>query len=194
MAHILCIATLDEHVGLGNGKCLLVKFLSKLGNLCIRVNRKEFFREAVKHLTGAHRHIIYSSRYAFLFQLLTLWCHQEFGHHIDNVASREVSSGLLVITLRELTYQLFEDVSHIHSANLVGTHIGFLAAKLLDNVIENAVVVEFGDFLVEIELLDDIHHILRKVVQITTEVVCNVICIGEQTLERKWRHVIEIIA
>ena len=55
-------------------------------------------------------------------------------------------------------------------------------------------MVELGDFLVEVELLDDIHHILRKMVQVTAEVVGNVVGIGQQTLEGKGRYIIEVIA
>ena len=160
MTHIVGIATLDKHVGFGNSKGLLVQLLTKLSDLCIRVNRKELFRQAVEHLTGTHRHIIDSSRHAILLQLLTLWCYQKFGHHIDNVTSRKMCSCLLVIAFRELAYQFFEYVSHVNRTNLVGTHIGLLAAELLDDVVEDAIMVELGDFLVKVKFLDDIHHVL----------------------------------
>ena len=164
MTHIVGIATLNEHVGLSNSKGLFVQFLSKLSNLCLRIYLQELFREAVEHLTGSHRHIIDGSCDTLLLQLLTLWSHQEFSHHIDDISCRKVCSSLLVVALRELAYQLFKDVAHIHSANLISTHIGLFAAELLNDVVKNTVVVELGNFLVKIKLLDDIHHILRKMV------------------------------
>ena len=75
-----------------------------------------------------------------------------------------MGSRLLIITFRELAHQLFEDVSHIHCTDLFGTHIGILRTELLDHVVVDAIMIEFCDFLVKVELLDDIHHVLKEVV------------------------------
>ncbi len=55
-------------------------------------------------------------------------------------------------------------------------------------------MVELGDFLVEVELLNNIYNILRKEVQVATEVVRNIISIRQQALECKGRYIIEIVA
>ena len=126
VTHILGITTLDEHVGFSNSEGLFVQFLSELGDLCLRVYLQQLLTQAVEHLTRTHRHIIDGSRHTLFLQLLTLWSHQQFSHHIDNVASRKVGSCLFVITFRKLAHEFFEDVTHIYSTDLVGSHIGFL--------------------------------------------------------------------
>ena len=54
-------------------------------------------------------------------------------------------------------------------------------------------MVEFGNLLIEVKLLDDVNDILAEVVQITAEVIGDVLGIAQQPLEGEGRGVVEVI-
>ena len=94
-------------------------------------------------------------------------------------------SGLLVVTFREFPHQLLEYIAHIHSRNLIYSHIGFLRTKLTDYIVENIVVVELGNLLLKVKLLDDIDNILGESLQVVAEVVGDVVGIRQKPFKGK---------
>ena len=72
LAHIICITSLDEGIGLGDGKSLVVQFLSIAGNFCFWVYFEETFCKATEHLASTHGHIIDGGCDTFLFQFFLI--------------------------------------------------------------------------------------------------------------------------
>ena len=107
----------------------------------------------------SHCHIIDRRRDTVSRYLLALWCDEDFRHKVDNVSCGKMSSCLFVVALTELPDKFLENVSHIHGTDFVRSHIRLLGAELRNDVIQDTVVGEFGDFLVEVELLDNIYYV-----------------------------------
>ena len=77
-----------------------------------------------------------------------------------------MGSRLLVITLAKLPDKLLEYVAHIHCRNLVGSHIRFFCAELSYDIVQNTIVGELCDFLVKIELFDNVNDVRGEMVEV----------------------------
>ena len=193
LTHVLGIAALDERVGLGNGKGLVVQLLTITGDLSLGVYLQKALCQTTQHLTGAHGHVVDGSRDALVLQLLFVVANKQVGHEVDDIAGGEVGSGLLVVTLGELAHQFLEDVTHVHTRHLVGTKVGLRRTELLYNEIEHVIVGHLLELTVEVHTLDDVYHVLREVVEVRLKVGLDILGVIQESLECEGRKVIELL-
>ena len=156
--HIVGITATDEHVGFGNTKGERIDFLPVTDKISSLIQSRKAFLHAGQHLAGAHRHIVDGVNASFL-------CHahsvgEQVTHQIDDVTAGEVSARFLIVGLRKTLDKVFKDIAHVHSRDLLWTHVCFFSAEITDDLIEQASVGHALQLGKEIHASEDIHHII----------------------------------
>jgi hypothetical protein len=111
---------------------------------------------------------------------------------VDDVAGREVLARVLVQRLVELPDQLLEDRPHHGVRDPVRVQVNL--GKLLHDLEKEPGVVELGDRVVEVELLDHLPHVRAERLDVRAEVVRDVLRVVHQPLKRVERRVVECVA
>ena len=101
--------------------------------------------------------------------------------------------GLFVIGLREAADQILKDVAHIHSADLLGREVTTGVAEIRDHLIKEAGLIHVLDLGIKVHAGQNIQDIIGKAVQISTEIIHNILRIGKQRPEGKGTCIIELI-
>ena len=78
--HIVGIAALDQHIGLGDAIGLRIELLTVAGDLRLGINLAEPLIQTGQHLAGAHRHVVDGGHDALVPHLLLMVAHEQFAH------------------------------------------------------------------------------------------------------------------
>ena len=117
---------------------------------------------------------------------------QQVHHQADDLARGEVLAGVLVERLVERADQFLEDGAHLVVGDRVGVQVDRLEA--LHHQEEQPGLVQLGDGVVEVELLQHLAHVVGEAVDVGAQVGGQVGRIGQQPLEGEGRGVVERIA
>ena len=111
---------------------------------------------------------------------------------MDHIAGREVLARVLVQSLVELPDELLEDRAHREVVDGVRVEIHLLGvAEPLHDQEEQARLVELGDGVVEVELLQHLPHVGAEPGDVVPQVLRDVGRVGEQFLEVVAGRVVE---
>ncbi len=113
----------------------------------------------------------------------------EIHHQVDDVAWSEVLARVLVQGLVEPPDQLLEDHPHRGVVDLVRVQVHVL--EPLEDLEQEASLVELADGVVEVETLDHLPHVGAEAGDVITQVGCEVLRVGHEFLEVVPRRVVE---
>ena len=99
--------------------------------------------------------------------------------------------GILVQRLVELPDELFEDRAHRRVVDIVRVETHFRIPELLDDQEQETRLVELGDRVVKVELLQHLAHVRTEPRDVVAQVLGNVGSVGQQLLEVVPRRVVE---
>ena len=110
---------------------------------------------------------------------------------MDDVAGGEVLAGVLVQRLVELADELLEDRAHRGVVDRVGVEVHLRIAEPLHHLEQESRLVELGDGVVEVELLQHLAHVGAEPGDVVAQVLGDVGRVGEQLLEVVAGRVVE---
>ena len=116
---------------------------------------------------------------------------QQVDHEVDDIAGGEVLAGVLVQRLVELPDELLEDRAHREVVDLVRVEIHLRIAEPLHDQEQQSRLVELGDGVVEVELLQHLAHVGAEPRDVVAQVLRDVGGVGEQLLEVVARRVVK---
>ncbi len=117
---------------------------------------------------------------------------EEVDHQLDHLARGEVLSGLLVGLLGADPDQLLEDVAHLDVVHARRGEVD--GGEGLDDLVEQVLLGHAGDLLVEGELLHDVADVPREGVEVTVQVLRELVRVVEECGEVQFRQVVETMA
>ena len=183
------VGGLDEQVGLADGERLRVDFLAEQVNVGVGVDLLDALSCDGQHAARAAAAVVDGADDVFLGQGFPVAGEQQVDHEANDFAGREVLAGVLVHRLAELADQLLEDVTHLQVRHAVGVEVDVL--EPLGGQEEQAGLFELGDGVVEVELLDDLAHVVGKGVDVVLQVGGEVLGVAAQGLEGVGGRVVE---
>ena len=144
-----------------------------------------------EHAAGAAARVADGPHHAFRPQPFFVPGQQQVHHEMDDIAGGEVLPGILVQRLVELPDELFEDRAHRRVVDIVRVETHFRIPELLDDEEQEARLVELGDRVVKVELLQHLAHVGTEPRDVVAQVLRNVGSVGQQLLEVVARRVVE---
>ncbi len=179
-------------IGLGHGIGLGVDLLAEQVDLRARVELVDALLGDGQHAARAAARVVDRLRDTRQAQRGPILQQQQVDHEADDLARREVLAGVLVERLVEAADKLLEDVAHLQIRDLVGVQIDVLES--LHHLEQEAGVVEPGDGVVEVELVQHVAHVGAEAVDVVAQVGRQVRRVAEQALEVIERGVVEGVA
>ena len=117
--------------------------------------------------------------------------YQQVDHEVNDVARREVLPGVLVQRFVELADELLEDRAHREVVDRVRVQIHPRIGEPLHDLEQETRLVELGDGVVEVELLEHLAHVGAEPRDVVAQVRRDLGGVGEQPLEVVARGVVE---
>ena len=105
---------------------------------------------------------------------------QQIDHEMDHVAGSEVLAGVLIQRLIELPDELLEDRTHGEVVDGVRVEIYLRIAEPLHHLEQETRLVELGDGVVEVELLQHLAHVGAEPGDVVAQILRNVGGVGQQ--------------
>ena len=193
---------LHVEVGLGDGEGLGVHLLAEQVDLGVRVDRgrgavavlaqpdRDVLLGDRQHAAGAAARVVDGADDASCAGCRSSSpASSEVDHQVHHVAGREVLAGVLVQRLVELADQLLEDRAHRRVGDPVRVQVDVLEA--LEHQEEQPRLVQLGDRVVEVELLQHLAHVRAEAGDVVAQVGGQVRRVGEQPLEVVAGRVVE---
>ena len=191
--HVFRIATTDQHVRFGDTKSKRVDFLAITDDFSLFVKGVNTLFHTGKHLTGAHRHIVYSLGRGILAGKIRIHGKQ-VTHQINNVTAGEVRTCFFIITLRKTLNKVFEDIAHINCGNFLRIHICIVSSKVADNLIQNSRIRHTLDLRKEAHIRQNVNNIIGEAVDVRLEIGLNILWVSFQSLEGVLAGIVKTIA
>ena len=189
--HIIRATALYQHIRFGDSIRLGIEFLTIASDICVFVNRFQTLGHTSEHLACTHCHIVNGFRNPLFFKRLSIFANQKVGHKIDNISCGEVRPCFFVITFGKFPYEFLEDIAHILRRNDIRAEIRFFRTKFLQHDVERATVVHFRDFVIEVEMIDNVNNVRGKFLQVFTQVRIEIIGVFQNVFKGKFTGIIE---
>ena len=116
---------------------------------------------------------------------------QQVDHEMDHVAGGEVLAGVLFQRLVELPDELLEDGAHGEVVDRVRVEIHLRIAEPLHHLEQETRLVELGDGVVEVELLQHLAHVGAEPGDVVAQILRDVGGVGQQLGEVVAGRVVE---
>ena len=116
---------------------------------------------------------------------------EEVHHQPDNLARGEVVAGGLVCQLVEAADEVLEDQPHLLVPHVCGMEVD--AAEFRDDEVEDVRLGHAVDFVLELEELEDLAHVLREAMDVAGEMAADVVGVAPQLLEVEVGMVVEAL-
>ena len=124
-------------------------------------------------------------------QTLLVAGQQQVDHEMDHVAGGEVLAGVLLQRLVELPDELLEDGAHGEVVDRVRVQVHLRIAEPLHHLEQQTRLVELGDGVVEVELLQHLAHVGAEPGDVVAQVLRHVGGVGQQLGEVVAGRVVE---
>ena len=149
---------------------------------------------AGEHLAGAHGHVVDRLCNALPVEGVLISRHQQVAHQVDDIPAGEVCSGLLVVGLGKPLNQVLKNIAHINGTDLFRLHIRLVRAEVHDNLIEQSGLLHAVDLGVEVHACEDVLHIVGEAIEISAEVIVDVLWVCPQSLEGERAGIVELVS
>lgn len=84
------------------------------------------------------------------------------GHEGDDLTRGKVVSGLLIGLFVESADEVFKNIAHLQVAHPVRVQVYLFVGEFLDDAEQAVFVVQYGDFRIKLEFIEDDAHVGRK--------------------------------
>ena len=169
-----------QHIGFADGVGLGVEFLSQQPDIGVGIY---LFAEVVladgQHAAGAAAGVEDAANHALPTRVFAVFGEQQGDQQPHDIARRVVFSAGFVGHFREPAQQLLEHLSHGVVVHLIGVQIDL--GELVAEDEQPIVFVQPVDELIEVEVFDDVPHILAEAVEVVGEVEADVVGVGFQS-------------
>ena len=182
----------DHHVGTADGEGFVVVVLPEHFQARIGIEIAQMFFRHAQHAARAAGGIVERPHDPFGAQNLAVRREQQIHHQPDHFARREVVAGRLVRGFVEAPDQVFEDQAHVVIGNGVGMQVD--VGELADNQVEPVGLVELGDLLLELEVLEYLSGLGRETLDVMRQVLRGLVGLALELLEVQLAGVVEGVA
>ena len=195
VVRVAAVLRLHEEVRLAEGEGLGVHLLAEQVGVSVRVDgvaqalAVSYLAEGRvllgdrEHAARAAARVVDAARSALRPQFFFVAGQHQVDHEMDHVAGREVLAGVLVQRLVELADELLEDRAHCEVVDLVRVEIDPGVAEPLHDLEQQARLVQLGDRVVEVELLQYLAHVGAEAGDVGAQVLRDIGRIGEELPE-----------
>ena len=181
----------QKQVGLADGERLRLRLVAEDVDFGVGIDLQNLVLRGREHPTGAATGIADGADDGLFLDDIPIHSDQQQHHEPDDFTGRKVFAGIFVEGFIEPAHQFLKDVAHLMVGNLVGMEINDVAGKPLHHQEQQAVIVELGDGVWEVELVQNLPHVIGKTVQVGAQVRCEAGRIIEQFLEIVFGPVVE---
>ena len=187
---VVHVLALDEHVGTAGGIRLVVQILPIEHRHGVAVEGADVFLGNGEHAAGSAGGVVDGLDDVALVEVM-FGAEQEVDHEADDLARREMLSGLFVRLFGADQDKFLEDIAHLQIGDGLGGEIDLIGGESLDHVEEEVFFVHLGDLHPEVEAFEDVPHVGGEGVYVAREVLGELIGVVEQFFEREGRCVVE---
>src|SRR5579864_9769919 len=170
---VLRVLALDHHVRTADGEGFVVVVLPKNFQSGVRVQLAEMFFCYAQHSARTASGIVERPHDALGAEDLAVRGEQQVDHQPDDLARREVVTGGLVRCFIEAPDQVLEDQAHLVIGDDVGMQID--VCELPDHQVEPVGLIQLGDFLLELEVLEYLPRPRRETLDVVRQVLCGLV-------------------
>ena len=103
-------------------------------------------------------------------------------------------SGFFVIWLGKSADKIFKYISHVNRADFLWGKITFICAKVRDDLIQKSRFFHVLNLRIKIHPGKNVLNIVRKSIQIGSEIIYDIFRVSNQCLECKWTGIVKLIA
>ena len=203
LIRVAAVFRLHEEVGLANGEGLRVHLLAEQVDAGVRVHgvAKGFALAPLsdgdvllgngEHAARAAAGVVDAEHHPLGAQTLLVAGQQQVDHEMDHVAGGEVLAGVLFQRLVELPDELLEDRAHGEVVDRVRVEIHLRIAEPLHHLEQETRLIELGDGVVEVELLQHLAHVGAEPGDVVAQILRDVGGVGQQLGEVVAGRVVE---
>jgi len=185
---VVGVLTLDEHVGLADGPCLVVPVLAEKVRAGLGIEIADVLLGNRKHAAGAACRVVDGFDNVAAGEVL-LRGEEQVDHELDHFARCEVFSGLFIGLLGADSDEFLEDVAHLAVVHALRGEIDL--GESLDHLVDESLLRHLCDLLVEGEPLHDGADIRREGVDVAIEVGRELVGIVEQLCQVELGQIVE---
>ena len=192
LIRVAAVFRLHEEIRFANAEGLRVHLLAEQVDAGVRVHgmAEEFALSSLadgdvllgngEHAARAAARVVDTEHHPLGAQTLLVTGQQQVDHEMDHIAGGEVLAGVLFQRLVELPDELLEDGAHGEVVDRVRVEIHLRIAEPLHHLEQQPRLVELGDGVVEVELLQHLAHVGAEPGDVVAQVLRDVGGVGQQ--------------
>ena len=180
---IFDVLPLDQHVGLADRVALGVEFLAAQHQPGRGVHAHQVLFGHAEHAAGARCGVVEAADDAALGEGLIVFDEDQVHHQFDHFPRREVLPCRFVGEFSELADQLLENQAHLGITHRFRVEIDL--GEAFAHHVQQPGLVELVHLQVELEALEDVAHRRRERLDVTAQVLADVVLIAHQPLHAK---------